>query len=356
MVSRGVVAAVCLGGYIVASMVLVRVIPLRGDKKRIKEVLKKRFPYSVTRIAHRGGSLIGPENTMYTFQRAVFEYNTDMLELDVQQSKDGEIVVSHDADLSRTCVMGHHNTSVDNLMVSGDPNATLPQSRRKIPLHFKSLLRGDHYEATEAVPVDETTRVCLLSEVFDAFPKIPIHIDIKCEGADFTERVLKLIEQYGRETKTFVGSSNWRNRSHILRYFQRGHSAGGEDPQEKRKRFRIFAGPLDYVIVQVAYYLGVLPFFPLSFDVFSIPIFTKSKKEELDSYFTRFLAYFLNSPTLWEHLQRRGILVVGWVLNDPEEFEEATKWPINGIMSDDLGALNAFFDAHDVSATMNLLD
>ncbi|KAH9600316.1 Glycerophosphodiester phosphodiesterase domain [Trypanosoma melophagium] len=356
MVWNGVIVVACVGGYIVAAVLLVRLYPFRLSKREKKELLKKRFPYSTTKIAHRGGSLMGPENTMYAFRRAVFEFKADVLELDVHPSKDGQIVVCHDSDLTRTCGSLNGRRKIEDIVVGENPSITLPQCLRKIPLHFKSFQKGDYYVATDSVPVDDTTRVCLLSEVFDAFPELPLHIDIKCEDAEFTRRVLKMIEDYRRETRTFVGTSNIRNRKHIYSYFKSVRSVDEEILKEKRKRFRIFAGPMDYVIVQVAYFFGILPLIPLSFDVFSIPFFTRLRKKELGSRFERFIAYFLNSTTLWDHLQRRGILVIGWVLNDYEEFEEASKWEVNGIMSDDPVGLKEFFDSHDVSSTMNLLD
>ncbi len=52
-------------------------------------------------IAHRGFSDRAPENTLAAFRQAL-EVGADMIELDVHLSKDGEIVVIHDADLSRT--------------------------------------------------------------------------------------------------------------------------------------------------------------------------------------------------------------------------------------------------------------
>lgn len=51
-------------------------------------------------IAHRGASAYAPENTMVAFYKAV-QMNADMLELDVQLSKDKKIVVFHDADLKK---------------------------------------------------------------------------------------------------------------------------------------------------------------------------------------------------------------------------------------------------------------
>jgi glycerophosphoryl diester phosphodiesterase len=52
-------------------------------------------------IAHRGASAYEPENTLRAFARAV-EMGATMLELDVHLSRDGHLVVIHDPDLSRT--------------------------------------------------------------------------------------------------------------------------------------------------------------------------------------------------------------------------------------------------------------
>ena len=45
--------------------------------------------------AHRGASGYAPENTLDAFQKAV-EMGADGIELDVQMTKDGELVVIHD--------------------------------------------------------------------------------------------------------------------------------------------------------------------------------------------------------------------------------------------------------------------
>ena len=52
-------------------------------------------------IAHRGASAYEPENTLRAFARAI-EMGATLIELDVQLSRDGQPVVIHDADLSRT--------------------------------------------------------------------------------------------------------------------------------------------------------------------------------------------------------------------------------------------------------------
>ena len=52
-------------------------------------------------IAHRGSSLRAPENTMAAFRLAL-EQGADGIELDVQMTRDGELVVIHDERLDRT--------------------------------------------------------------------------------------------------------------------------------------------------------------------------------------------------------------------------------------------------------------
>ena len=52
--------------------------------------------------AHRGASGYAPENTLESFQKAI-DLGADGIELDVQLTKDDQIVVIHDEILGRTC-------------------------------------------------------------------------------------------------------------------------------------------------------------------------------------------------------------------------------------------------------------
>lgn len=52
-------------------------------------------------FAHRGYSGKYPENTMIAFKKAL-EYGVDGIELDVQLTKDGEVVIIHDETIDRT--------------------------------------------------------------------------------------------------------------------------------------------------------------------------------------------------------------------------------------------------------------
>ncbi len=52
-------------------------------------------------VAHRGAATVAPENTMEAYRRAV-EMGADAIELDVQLSADGELVLMHDETIERT--------------------------------------------------------------------------------------------------------------------------------------------------------------------------------------------------------------------------------------------------------------
>lgn len=55
----------------------------------------------VDNVAHRGAAGYAPENTIAGFDLAV-EMKADYIEIDVQRSKDGEIIVIHDTTVDRT--------------------------------------------------------------------------------------------------------------------------------------------------------------------------------------------------------------------------------------------------------------
>ncbi|WAK01119.1 glycerophosphodiester phosphodiesterase [Methylobacter sp. YRD-M1] len=65
--------------------------PLRTGGKR---------PAGVLNIAHRGARAFAPENTLAAFEKAK-RFGCQMFELDVRLSKDGELIVHHDEQLTR---------------------------------------------------------------------------------------------------------------------------------------------------------------------------------------------------------------------------------------------------------------
>ena len=81
-----------LAALVVAAIVVASVGFLGGSKVRTDE--------PIVVVAHRGYSRWVPENSLSAFRKAI-EAGADMIELDVQETADGAIVVLHDRDLMR---------------------------------------------------------------------------------------------------------------------------------------------------------------------------------------------------------------------------------------------------------------
>jgi len=64
-------------------------------------IFRGALPSNPQFIAHRGGRVHKPENTLAAFQHAI-DTGADWIEMDVQQTKDGELVVIHDETVDRT--------------------------------------------------------------------------------------------------------------------------------------------------------------------------------------------------------------------------------------------------------------
>jgi len=56
---------------------------------------------NILKISHRGASAYEPENTLRAIKRAL-GYVVDMVEVDIRETRDGQIVVIHDETLERT--------------------------------------------------------------------------------------------------------------------------------------------------------------------------------------------------------------------------------------------------------------
>ncbi|MFC6463608.1 glycerophosphodiester phosphodiesterase family protein [Marinilactibacillus sp. GCM10026970] len=70
-------------------------------KNTLSEKRPTSLPDDFVLIAHRGASAYAPEHTLPAFQMA-YDLNADYLEIDLQQTKDGELVILHDETLDRT--------------------------------------------------------------------------------------------------------------------------------------------------------------------------------------------------------------------------------------------------------------
>jgi glycerophosphoryl diester phosphodiesterase len=140
--------------------------------------------HQVLIIAHRGASAYYPENTMIAFRKAV-EMKADMLELDIQLSRDGIPVIFHDDTLER-CT-GHIGEISDY---------TIAELKKMDAGSWKSPDFTD-----EQIPA--------LEEVLGfAKNKIAVNIEIKpnSESNGIEEKALRLVEEYKMEHDVLFSS------------------------------------------------------------------------------------------------------------------------------------------------------
>ena len=127
-------------------------------------------------FAHRGGSKLAPENTIPAFDRGMAS-GADGLELDVHLSRDGVVVVHHDARLERT-------------------------TRGTGPVRERT--------AAELAAWDVPT----LREVLERYPQARIIIELKEQGEDLARGVVDEVRRARAAERVCLGSFSVR----ALRY------------------------------------------------------------------------------------------------------------------------------------------
>lgn len=136
--------------------------------------------------AHRGDSFRAPENTIASFQSAI-DAGADCIELDVAQTKDGVIVVTHDSNLKR--ITGK-NINIWDITYED----------------LKKLDAGSWFGssyANETIPsLAETLEFCK--------GKIPLNIELKPTGheKEYEAGVLSVIEEYRFEYDCIIASKS----------------------------------------------------------------------------------------------------------------------------------------------------
>jgi glycerophosphoryl diester phosphodiesterase len=92
------------------------------------------------RIGHRGAAGHAPENTLYAIEKAV-ALGADFVELDVRRSRDGHLVIIHDAHVDRT-TNGHG--MVADLTLGELEALTIANNLRVPTLHEALKTAADH--------------------------------------------------------------------------------------------------------------------------------------------------------------------------------------------------------------------
>ncbi len=224
-------------------------------------------------IAHRGYSAIAPENTLSAFKFAI-RSKADMIELDVQATKDGTPVVIHDAKVDRTT------------------NGT-GRVKSFYLWSLRELDAGSWFD-----PKYKGEKVPTLEEALKFINgKVPVNIEIKSSGIKVTEKVIATIYELGVEEKVLISSF---------------------DPRVLRK--------IKKLKIQIP--TGFLYHYPVYFN----PVKTL---ENLGAVV--FIHNFkFTTPKLVKKIHDAGFKIFVYTVNKPADIKKMINFEVDGIITDDI--------------------
>lgn len=138
-------------------------------------------------LAHRGASAYAPENTLEAFRLAM-EQGADGIELDVQMTKDGELVVIHDETIDR---VSNGNGAVRDYTLE----------------ELKQFSVSNHFEQYPDV------KIPTLREVLELVKPGTMEINIELKTGIYwypqiEQKVLELVKEEGMEERIIYSSFN----------------------------------------------------------------------------------------------------------------------------------------------------
>lgn len=139
---------------------------------------------SVLNIAHRANALGAPENSIAALENSI-TVGADMVEIDVQLTSDGEVIVIHDADFMR---------------VTGDPSRVREADYSQV---------SDLLLITDQPIPDDKRRVPTLAEFINAADdEIKFLIELKYYGfyPELAERSIEIVRELGVEDRVLFMS------------------------------------------------------------------------------------------------------------------------------------------------------
>jgi len=239
-------------------------------------------------FAHRGAPSEHAENTLPAFAAAL-DQGADVLELDVRMSVDGHVIVSHDGTGQR---------------VYGVPEAISQTNFSTIKRWRCKREGGLHYEPAT------------LAEVLEAFPRVPLNVDVKQELPSMLLSLFDVIMGHAAEDRVLLTSFSARTLIMIRRLGYRGPVG-----MSQRHAALFVLGPR------------------------WLCRYAKRGASRLQLP-TRYAGLDLATRLCIEKAHRHGLPVDYWVVNDPGEAERLLDLGADGIVTDEPKLLSEVFARH----------
>ncbi|MBM7114873.1 glycerophosphodiester phosphodiesterase [Archangium primigenium] len=251
-------------------------------------------------ISHRGGSLLAPENTLVAFRAAVERHGTQMLETDVHLSRDGEVVVAHDATLER-CTDGAGPLAA----------LTLAELQRLDAGHGFTRDGGQSHPFR-----GQGARMPSLREVLRAFPDLRLNIEVKPDTPGIEDAFLQVLREERALERVCVGSEQDAVAERLVRVMP---DACHFYPRDALTAF----------VLSVR--AGEAPPEDARYSVLDMPLYFGDVR--------------LVDEALLRETRARGKWINVWTVDEPEEMRQLVAEGVGGIMTDRPDLLRQVLDA-----------
>jgi glycerophosphoryl diester phosphodiesterase len=246
-------------------------------------------------LAHRGASAERPENTLAAFELGL-ELGADVLELDVHPSRDGVLIVSHDAHALRSAGVARALADCDWAEIAGwDAGFGFQDSSGQRPFVGRGL----------GLP--------RFDDVLAALPNALFNVDIKLARDHELGNLLATIRARQAESRVLLTSFSSEVLG-LVRSLRYEGPIGLAESEVKR------------LVMSPAF---LTRWFPLAGSRVQIPF----RSDWLD----------LSTARLIDKCHRLGLSVDYWVIDDPAEAERLLARGADGIITDDTRALARVF-------------
>jgi len=240
-------------------------------------------------ISHRGGATLAPENTLEAFRNAVDRYRTDMLEVDVRLTRDGAVVVSHDATTGRCCERDLQiaATTLRDLQHLDAGYRFTPDGGATFPFRGKGVY----------IPT--------LEEVLRACPGLKVNVELKAPMEGLVEQFVGVVRNERAVDRICCGSEL---DDVAYRLFKAMPEACHFFPREALTTFSL------------ALKMGIDPTADNRFDVLNMPLYYQDER--------------LVDAAFIEAVRGAGKWVNVWTVDDRDEMRRLVKDGVGGIMTD----------------------
>jgi glycerophosphoryl diester phosphodiesterase len=236
-------------------------------------------------FAHRGGAALGPENTIAAFDlgRAT---GAEGLELDVQLSADGVVVVCHDPTLDRT---------TDS---SGRVDARTASELARVDAgyHFTDG-RGDHPFRGRNIGIPT------LADVLQRYRGVPTIVEMKVDSGEMGRALAEAVRQAG--AVDWVCAAGFGLRAlRAARHALPEMASSGSHPEVRLALYRSWAG---------------LPVRRAPFGCYQVPEFAGALR--------------VVSRRFIRHAHRAGLEVQVWTIDDEADMRRLLEWGADALIS-----------------------